>query len=88
MHQTDFELLNLVGMVEGNEIKLRSDYRVPGNSLIYLFSAKIENEKLTGSIYLGEYLNASVYRKPYPVQQQKKKDHHSGRAAAGHLKMA
>lgn len=58
MHQTDFELLNLVGMVEGNEIKLRSDYRVPGNSLIYLFSAKIENEKLTGSIYLGEYLNA------------------------------
>ncbi|MBR9999174.1 MAG: selenocysteine synthase [Cyclobacteriaceae bacterium] len=59
MHQTDFELLPLVGIVEGKEIKLRSDYRIPGNSLIYLFSAKIENEKLTGSIYLGEYLNAT-----------------------------
>ena len=59
MHQTDFELLNLIGMVEGDDIKMRSDYRIPGNSLTYLFSGKIENEKLTGSIYLGEYLNAT-----------------------------
>ena len=59
MHQTDFELLDLIGMVEGDDIKMRSDYRIPGNSLIYLFSGKAENEKLTGSIYLGEYLNAT-----------------------------
>jgi hypothetical protein len=58
-HQTDFELLDLVGMVEGDEIKMRSDYRIPGNSLIYLFSGKMENEKLSGSIYLGEYLTAT-----------------------------
>lgn len=59
MHQTDFELLDLIGMVEGNEIKMRSNYRIPGDSLIYLFSGKVEKEKLTGSIYLGEYLNAT-----------------------------
>ena len=59
MHQTDFELLNLIGMVEGDDIKLRSDYRIPGNSLVYLFSCKLENEKLTGSIFLGEYLTAT-----------------------------
>ncbi|KPL15548.1 MAG: selenocysteine synthase [Bacteroides sp. SM23_62] len=58
-HQTDFELLNLVGMVEGDEIKMRSDYRIPGNSLIYLFSGKMKREKLSGSIYLGEYLTAT-----------------------------
>ncbi len=58
-HKTDFELLDLIGMVEGKEIKMRSDYRIPGNSLIHLFSGKMENEKLTGSIYLGEYLNAT-----------------------------
>jgi len=59
MHQTDFELLSLIGMVEGDDIKLRSDYRIPGNSLVYLFSCKLENEKLTGSIFLGEYLTAT-----------------------------
>jgi len=59
MHQTDFELLDLIGMVEGDEIKMRSDYRIPGNFLIYLFSGKLKDEKLTGSIYLGEYLNAT-----------------------------
>ncbi len=59
MHQTDFEMLDMVGMVEGDEIKLRSDYRIPGNSLIYLFSGELKNGKLSGSIYLGEYLTAT-----------------------------
>jgi hypothetical protein len=59
MHQTDYELLDLIGMVEGEDIKMRSNYRIPGNSLIYLFSGKIKNDKLVGSIYLGEYLTAT-----------------------------
>lgn len=58
-HQTDFEVLDLVGMAEGEEVKLRSNYRIPGNSLIYLFSAKLDDEKFSGSIYLGEYLTAT-----------------------------
>ena len=58
-HQTDFELLNLVGVVEGDDIKMRSDYRIPGNSLVYLFSGKLENDKLKGDIFLGEYLTAT-----------------------------
>jgi len=58
-HQTDFELLNLVGVVEGDDIKMRSDYRIPGNSLVYLFSGKLENDKLKGGIFLGEYLTAT-----------------------------
>ncbi|MFC2123225.1 selenocysteine synthase [Bacteroidota bacterium] len=59
MHQTDYELLDLIGMVEDDVIKMKSDYRIPGNSLIFLFSGKVENEELTGSIYLGEYLTAT-----------------------------
>lgn len=58
-HQTDYELLDLVGTVEGDDIKLRSDYHIPGNSLIYLFSGSLKNDKLAGSIYLGEYLTAT-----------------------------
>jgi uncharacterized pyridoxal phosphate-dependent enzyme len=72
-HQTDFEILDLVGMVEKNEFKLRSNYRIPGNSLIYLFSGKMENEKLEGWIYLGEYLNATFTGSRIKYSNKKKK---------------
>ncbi len=58
MHQTDFNSLNLIGMVEGNELKMKSQYQIPGDSLIYLFSGKMEGDGISGSIFLGEYLTA------------------------------
>jgi hypothetical protein len=72
-HQTDFELLDLVGVVEGDDIKLRSDYRISGNHLVYLFSGKLENDKLKGDIYLGEYLTATYtgVRTPYHHKRRK-----------------
>ena len=30
-HKTDFELLDIIGMVEGNELKMRSDFRISFN---------------------------------------------------------
>jgi hypothetical protein len=66
-------MLDLVGMVENNEFKLRSNLRIPGNSLIYLFSGKLENKKLHGSIYLGEYLNASFTGSRIKYSNKKKK---------------
>ena len=72
-HQTDFELFNLIGMVEGDDIKMRSSYRIPGNSLTYLFSGEVKNEKLTGSIFLGEYLTATFtgVRTPYENRRRR-----------------
>lgn len=67
-HQSDFSTQQIVGMVEGNKIKMRSDHRVPGNSLSYWFSGEAAGDRITGSIYLGEYLTAkftasrSVYK--------------------------
>jgi hypothetical protein len=73
VHQTDFELFDLVGMVEGDEIKLRSNFRIPGNSLTYLFSGEVNNEKLAGSIFLGEYLTATFtgIRTPYDNKRRR-----------------
>jgi len=72
-HQTDFELFDLVGMVEGDIIKLSSNYHIPGNSLTYLFSAEVKNGKLNGSIFLGEYLNATFtgVRTPYDKRRRR-----------------
>lgn len=57
-HKTDFEMLEMVGMMEEHVLKIRSNYRVPGNGLTYLFSGKYEKGEIKGSIYLGEYLTA------------------------------
>jgi hypothetical protein len=72
-HQTDFELFDLVGMVEGDVIKMRSDYRIPGNSLTYLFSGELKNEELSGSIFLGEYLTATFTGIRTPYEKRRKK---------------
>jgi hypothetical protein len=58
MHKTDFQMLEMVGMIEQDNIKLRSNFRVPGNGITYLFSGKATRESINGSIYMGEYLTA------------------------------
>ncbi len=72
-HQTDFELFDLVGMVEADLVKMRSNYRIPGNSLTYLFSGEVKNEKLTGSIFLGEYLTATFTGTRTPYDNNKRR---------------
>ncbi len=58
IHQSDFERMDLVGMVEGDEIKMKSSFSKPGNHLVYMFSGKAKNNEIQGSIFLGEYLTA------------------------------
>jgi uncharacterized pyridoxal phosphate-dependent enzyme len=62
-HHSDFAEQELMGVVEGNEIKLRSNLRMPGNGITYLFSGTVTGEEIAGSIYLGEYLNAKFTAK-------------------------
>jgi D-glucosaminate-6-phosphate ammonia-lyase len=57
-HQSDFAINELVGMIEGHEIKLRSNYRAPGDGITYLFSGVLTDAEFSGSVYMGEYLTA------------------------------
>lgn len=57
-HQSDFATQQLAGMVEGNDVKLRSNYRATGDGISYWFSGKMEGDKISGSVFLGEYLTA------------------------------
>ncbi len=72
VHHTDFAKLDLVGMIEGDKIKFKSAFHVPGNHLIYLFSGIAAKNEITGSIFLGEYLTANFHGKkvdrPNPKQ--------------------
>lgn len=62
-HQSDFSSQEIVGMIEGGEVKLRSNYRIPGNNISYWFSGKMEGDQLSGSVFLGEYLTAKFLAK-------------------------
>ncbi len=57
-HQSDFSTQEIAGMAEGHEVKLRSRYSAPGDSVTYWFSGKLSGDTLAGSVFLGEYLTA------------------------------
>lgn len=57
-HCSDFTTQEVAGIIEGNEVRLRSQVRIPGSSVLYLFSGTATGDSISGSIYLGEYLNA------------------------------
>jgi D-glucosaminate-6-phosphate ammonia-lyase len=62
-HHSDFTVQEIMGMIEGDEIKLRSNVRIPGSGVTYLFSGKAAADSMSGSIYLGEYLTAKFTAK-------------------------
>ncbi|MER3375156.1 MAG: aminotransferase class V-fold PLP-dependent enzyme [Allomuricauda sp.] len=72
-HQSDFSTQKMVGMIEGNEVKLRSTYRVSGDNISYWFSGELKDGNLEGSVFLGEYLTATFSAKPVDYRQDYKK---------------
>lgn len=63
MHQSDFSSQEVMGMVEGDQVKLQSTVRIPGSRVTYMFSGTASSDAIQGSIYLGEYLNAKFTAK-------------------------
>ncbi|MEZ4826621.1 MAG: aminotransferase class V-fold PLP-dependent enzyme [Bacteroidia bacterium] len=62
-HQSDFSTSEIVGMVEGNTVKLRSSHRQAGDGITYWFSGEVTDEVMKGSVFLGEYLTAKFTAK-------------------------
>jgi D-glucosaminate-6-phosphate ammonia-lyase len=58
VHQSDFSTQEIVGTVEGSQVKLRSQVRQPADNIPFLFSGQLIGNGLAGSIFLGEYLTA------------------------------
>src|SRR5690606_31590866 len=62
VHQGDFYTRDMVGSVEGNEVKFQSAYRVPGDSLVFSFSGTLsgnDGDQMTGRVHMGEYLECT-----------------------------
>ncbi|HPT20817.1 MAG TPA: aminotransferase class V-fold PLP-dependent enzyme [Bacteroidales bacterium] len=57
-HKGDFTLRDMVGILDGDQVKLSSSERLPGDNVNFVFHGTASNDKMTGQIYLGEYINA------------------------------
>jgi hypothetical protein len=57
-HKGEFALREMVGTIEGDQVKLSSSERLVADSVPYIFSGTVSADKMSGQIYLGEYLRA------------------------------
>ncbi len=58
-HQAEFAGAEIVGIVDGDEVKMSSVLRMPGDHIPYMFEGKIDAKGMSGTVFLGEYLTAT-----------------------------
>lgn len=58
-HKGDFSTRDMVGTIAGDQVKLSSADRQVADNVPFIFSGTIANDKISGQIYLGEYINAT-----------------------------
>jgi hypothetical protein len=68
-HKGDFSVRDIFGTIEGDQIKLRSTERIPGDSIPFLFSGSVSGDTISGPVHMGEYLSAkfTAKRHTYPA---------------------
>jgi D-glucosaminate-6-phosphate ammonia-lyase len=69
VHKGDFSVRDVFGTIEGNNVKLQSTERIPGDSITFTFAGALSGDTISGPIYMGEYLNAkfTAQRHSYPA---------------------
>ena len=72
-HKGDFSVRDMTGMIEGDQVTLRSVARSPGDSITFIFSGKLSDAAISGPIHLGEYLTATftARRHVYPTTRSR-----------------
>lgn len=57
-HKSQFDERNISGTIEGDQIKLSSIMRRPGDSITFYFSGIVSSDNMSGDIHMGEYRTA------------------------------
>jgi len=57
-HKGDFSTREMVGTVEGDQVKISSSDRHIADNIPFIFSGTFAADTITGQIYMGEYINA------------------------------
>ena len=73
MHQSEFSSQEIIGVIEGKQVTLRSTARAVGDRISFWFTGDLQGDTLSGSVFLGEYLTAkfSASRMKYDHNHKK-----------------
>lgn len=71
-HQGDYSTRDLAGTIEGNEVKLVSTDRRPGDRVTYIFIGTLENGAFSGRVFMGEYLEAQFTANRYERSDERR----------------
>jgi hypothetical protein len=72
-HKGEFSVRDLVGTIEGDQIKFNSADSQIADHIPFLFSGTVSGEKMSGQIYMGEYINAKFTATRYHQKAVHKK---------------
>jgi hypothetical protein len=62
-HKGDFSTREIMGTLEGDQLRLQSVDQHPADHLPYIFTGTVSNDQLSGKVYMGEYLTAKFVAK-------------------------
>lgn len=70
-HKGDFSIRDMAGTIEGNDIKMRTTDRLPGDSITFIFNGKVSGDTMSGNIFMGEYRTATFTAKRYSYKNKR-----------------
>ena len=82
-HQGDFTTRDLVGTIEGDQVKLRSTERRLGIGVTFTFVGTVSGDTMSGPIYMGEYPEREVHGEASRVHGPARSHPGADRAAVG-----
>ena len=70
-HKTDFSTNEMAGLIDGNDVKMRSASvaKEGGDFVPFLFAGTVSGDTITGPVYFGEYLSAKFTAKRHKYPQ-------------------
>jgi len=68
-HRAASAMREMIGSIEGNEVKFKSTYRVPGDAITSIFYGTVSGDTMSGDVDMGEYLTAkfTAQKHRYPT---------------------
>jgi len=68
-HKAAFAMREMIGSIEGNEVKFKSTYKVPGDVITSIFHGTLSGDTMSGEVDMGEYLTAkfTAQKHRYPT---------------------
>jgi seryl-tRNA(Sec) selenium transferase len=78
VHTGLFSTRNILGTIEGAQVKLRDLDRPPGDNLSFTFTGEVNGDTMSGSIYLVEYGTAKFTATRYKYKEERSPIHVPG----------